>query len=72
MPMTPFSSTKSISISYRQKAVSQHRGPRNRSVVSKPGRQLPANERTDFEPIDHRDHDIVDATRLQVIDDLEP
>jgi hypothetical protein len=28
MPMTPFSSTRDISISYRPKAVSQHRGPR--------------------------------------------
>jgi hypothetical protein len=37
MPMTPFSSTRSISISYRRKAVSQHRGPPNRSVVSKLG-----------------------------------
>src|ERR1700756_1795228 len=25
-----------------------------------------------LEPIDHRDQDIVDATRLQVVDDLEP
>src|SRR5439155_23466329 len=35
MPWKPFSSTRSISISYRQEAVSKHRGPRNRSVVGK-------------------------------------
>jgi len=35
MPWNPFSSTRSISISYRQEAVSEHRGPRNRSVVGK-------------------------------------
>jgi len=33
--MTPFSSMRSISISYRRQAVSQHRGPWNRSVVGK-------------------------------------
>src|SRR5258705_7991734 len=30
MPWNPFSSTRSISISYRQEAVREHRGPRNR------------------------------------------
>jgi hypothetical protein len=35
MPWNPFSSTRSISISYRQEAVSEHRGPLNRSVVGK-------------------------------------
>src|SRR6476659_10720797 len=35
MPWNPSSSTRSTSISYRQEAVSEHRGPRNRSVVGK-------------------------------------
>src|SRR6266404_483612 len=35
MPWKPFSSTRIISISYLQEAVSKHRGPRNRSVVGK-------------------------------------
>src|SRR5258708_6239280 len=35
MPWNPFSSTRSISISYQQEAVSEHRRPRNRSVVGK-------------------------------------
>jgi len=33
MPRKPFSYARSTSISYRQEAVSKHRGPRNRSVV---------------------------------------
>src|SRR5580765_2244036 len=33
MPWKPFSYTRSISISYRQEAVSKHRRPRSRSVV---------------------------------------
>jgi hypothetical protein len=35
MPWNPFSSTRIISLSYRQEAVSEHRGPRNRSAVGK-------------------------------------
>src|SRR5271167_1121086 len=35
MPWKPFSSTRSLSISYRREAVSRHRGPPNRSVVGK-------------------------------------
>jgi hypothetical protein len=35
MPWKPFSSTRSVSISYRREAVSRHRGPPNRSVVGK-------------------------------------